>query len=660
MLSQSIVLFLALNSFIFSGAFVEAVRRIDSCSTDGNYTDGSIFQTNLQKLLISLQTNAINSGGFSNITIGEPSSSGRVSGVLMCYGDKTPNECELCINTTTTNMTQACPYSRRASVIDDRCYLRYSDENFLGTLTTDQDYYDYSAANVSNPISFNKTLYNLMNKLTIAAAKTPLLYATDYSDVSDSNETVYGLVQCRQDLSAEDCSQAIADALQYTQMFHSIRQYVIVYLTTCYLRYSVYPFDVTIPEVMRGHAPPSVMPPPASGSHSKLVIIVVVSICLLLILISGFTIWLWRKKRTIDNSANYNYSIENENLSQELVPRKELQVFDLRTLRDATNNFSMANMLGEGGFGPVYKGILRNGEVIAVKKLKDGSKQGVEEFEAELRSLAALKHRNLVQLFGYYKDQKDQFVCYEFVPNGSLDNLLFGPNIASNRALSWVKRYKIIQGICCGLRYVHEESIHKIVHRDLKSANILIDKDMNPKISDFGTAKFFKDDRTHKFTIHPIWTVGYVAPEYHNYGKYSFKSDVYSFGVILLELVTGQKSSPLNPNTTSLIGNVIQNWVDGTIEDLKDPKMGEAPFEEIKRCIQIGLCCLHDNAARRPTMGEIDLMLQGYLEVPPISEEWLINWMEFFSASSETDSYQTQRYIVQVGSSTVSSEKQDT
>lgn len=269
MLLQSISpLFMILHLFFSSGTFVDANKLFDSCSPDANYTDGSIFQSNLQELLSSLKINAINSGGFSNVTVGY--SPNRVSGVLMCYGDKTPDECEECINSTTAEITQLCPYSKRVSVIDDRCYLRYSDENFLGILTSDQDYHDEWAANASNQFSFNKTLYKLMDTLSQNASQAPFLYATGYSDVSDSNETVYALVQCRRDLSAEDCNQAIADALQYTQMFGSIRQSVVVYLTSCFLRYSVYPFVVTIPATMRGQPSPSPsLPTPPSSSPSS-------------------------------------------------------------------------------------------------------------------------------------------------------------------------------------------------------------------------------------------------------------------------------------------------------------------------------------------------------------------------------------------------------
>jgi Salt stress response/antifungal len=253
-----------------TAALVDAKQLIDSCSADDSYTNGSIFQSNLQELLSSLRNSAINSSGFSNITVGDPMSPNRVSGVLMCYGDKTPDECEACINSTTANMTQLCPYSKRATVIDDRCYLRYSNENFLGVLTSDQDYYDKWIANASSQSSFNKTLYNLIDTLSKDASNAQFLYATGYSMVSGSNETVYVLVQCRRDLSAEDCHQAIADALQYTQIFGSIRQSVFVYLTSCYLRYSVYPFVVTIPAIMRVQPSPPSFPsppslPPSSG-----------------------------------------------------------------------------------------------------------------------------------------------------------------------------------------------------------------------------------------------------------------------------------------------------------------------------------------------------------------------------------------------------------
>ncbi|KAJ4798234.1 receptor kinase 1 [Rhynchospora pubera] len=294
-------------------------------------------------------------------------------------------------------------------------------------------------------------------------------------------------------------------------------------------------------------------------------------------------------------------------------PSSDVQVFDLISLRNATNDFS--EELGRGGFGKVYKGVI-GGKEIAVKKLSEDSKQGPDEFKAEVELLGRLKHNNLVQLLGYCIEGTEKLICYEYLPNGSLDKLLFDRNNVNK--LDWETRCNIILGICCGLRYVQEESINKIVHRDLKAGNILLDKDMIPKISDFGTARLFQDEQTHAITSKAIGTLGYLAPEYFREGKFSFKSDIYSFGIMLLEIVTGQPIIPpqSSDGSVGLVGNVVRNWTEGAADDLKDPAMGEAPAEEIRRYIQTGLCCINDSAENRPPMRQIELMLQGYCPIP--------------------------------------------
>ncbi|KAJ3686560.1 hypothetical protein LUZ61_015724 [Rhynchospora tenuis] len=600
---------------------------------------------NLKTLLYSIPSMAAENGGFYNGTAGEDPD--QVYGLIMCYEDASPTDCSACLQAVASSGIQICQNSKTAVVFYDLCLLHYSNSNYFSLAeTSTSPFCLYNGNYASNRTSFNSSLIEVTNSLR---AKAP--YVVDmYANGSSSDKMVYGLMQCTKDLTPKECDRCLSNAIHNSsgcfngKLDLGLRSMGV----SCYVRYESSPFSVygskngliVSPTTATSSEYPGLQSPPTNssssgGSHSNSIIIAVASVCAFLVLL-GVALCFWRRKRRQMNIANSRYPLENVKSSQELISRKELQVFNLRTLRVATNNFSRENFLGEGGFGAVYKGILQSGEEIAVKKLKEGSRQGILEFETEVRSLAALKHKNLVQLIGYCKDGNVQLLCYEYLPKGSLDKILFERCNDDRQVLSWEERLKIAQGICCGLRYVHEESTNGIVHRDLKSANILLDKHMNPKLSDFGTAKFFKDEQTHKFTMHPIWTLGYVAPEYQQYGKYSFKSDVYSFGVMLLEIVTGQKSYPPGPNSPSLIGNVIKKWMDGTIDELKDSEMGSASIEEIKRCIQIGLCCVHENAANRPKISEIDLMLQGYLDVPPVSEEWLNSWMNFYYTTTES------------------------
>ncbi|KAM3317912.1 hypothetical protein ACQJBY_035561 [Aegilops geniculata] len=216
-------------------------------------------------------------------------------------------------------------------------------------------------------------------------------------------------------------------------------------------------------------------------------------------------------------------------------------LLDLSTLRVATNDFGEGNMLGKGGFGMVHKGVLPDGTQIAVKRLCQSSRQGIGELKSELVLVAKLRHRNLVSLIGVCLEEQEKILVYEFMPNRSLDTILFDSE--KHRDLDWGRRFKIISGVARGLRYLHEESQLKIVHRDLKASNILLDFDYNPKISDFGLAKIFGGDQSEDVTRRIAGTYGYMSPEYAMHGQYSAKSDAFSFGVLVLEIITGRRNN---------------------------------------------------------------------------------------------------------------------
>ncbi|XP_052883606.1 G-type lectin S-receptor-like serine/threonine-protein kinase SD1-1 [Gossypium arboreum] len=211
----------------------------------------------------------------------------------------------------------------------------------------------------------------------------------------------------------------------------------------------------------------------------------------------------------------------------------EMQIFDFATIANATNNFSSNNKLGQGGFGHVYKGMLKEGKEIAVKRLSKDSGQGFDEFKNEVTLIVKLQHRNLVKLFGCCLKGDESMLIYEYLPNKSLDNFIFDKT--RNKLLNWERRFHIIDGIARGLLYLHHDSRLRIIHRDLKASNILLDNDMNPKISDFGLARMFGGDQIEDKTRRVVGTYGYMSPEYVFYGRFSMKSDVFSFGVLILE-----------------------------------------------------------------------------------------------------------------------------
>ncbi|KAJ1433953.1 S-locus receptor kinase, C-terminal [Sesbania bispinosa] len=284
----------------------------------------------------------------------------------------------------------------------------------------------------------------------------------------------------------------------------------------------------------------------------------------------------------------------------------EVQIFTFETIVAATNNFSVANKLGKGGFGPVYKGTLSDQQEVAIKRLSKSSGQGLIEFKNEAKLMAKLQHTNLVKLLGICIQRDERILVYEYMSNKSLDFYLFD-SIRKN-LLDWKKRLNIIGGIAQGLLYLHKYSRLKVIHRDLKAANILLDEEMNPKISDFGMARIFGLRASEENTNRVVGTYGYMAPEYAINGIVSIKIDVFSFGVLLLEILSSKKNNSRyhSDRPLSLIGFAWQLWNEGKPLELVDPALSELSSQnEVLRCIHIGLLCVQDQANDRPTMLDI-------------------------------------------------------
>ncbi|TQD78710.1 hypothetical protein C1H46_035714 [Malus baccata] len=286
--------------------------------------------------------------------------------------------------------------------------------------------------------------------------------------------------------------------------------------------------------------------------------------------------------------------------------------FKFKQLKAATNNFDAANKLGEGGFGVVYKGELLDGTFIAVKQLSSKSKQGNREFVNEIGMISALQHPNLVKLYGCCIEGNQLFLVYEYMENNSLAHVLFDPEEGLKK-LDWNTRHKICLGIARGLAFLHEESTLKIVHRDIKTTNILLDRDLNPKISDFGLAKLNEEENTH-ISTRVAGTIGYMAPEYALWGYLSDKADVYSYGVVALELLSGKNNIKYRPNENFVC---LLDWAlvlqqKGNLMELVDRKLGsEFNKEEAMRMIKVALLCTNPSPALRPTMSAVVSMLEG-------------------------------------------------
>ncbi|XP_027342924.1 G-type lectin S-receptor-like serine/threonine-protein kinase At4g27290 [Abrus precatorius] len=339
---------------------------------------------------------------------------------------------------------------------------------------------------------------------------------------------------------------------------------------------------------------------------------------IMLIIILGVVI-LRRKKVKKHEKPGKNQIIgwknHTDNTEKEEI---DIPIFDLSTIANATNNFFIRNKLGEGGFGPVYKGTLSNGQDIAVKRLCNNTGQGPKEFINEVNLIANLQHRNLVKLLGCCIQDDERILIYEFMTNRSLDYFIFDETKKS--LLLWPKRFQIICGIARGLLYLHEDSRLRIIHRDLKTSNILLDKNMNPKISDFGLARTFGGDEAEVKTKRVVGTYGYISPEYAARGNFSVKSDVFSFGVIALETVSGKKNKEyFDHHNLDLLGHAWILWCEERPLELIDESLRKTialAEADVLRCIHIGLLCVQERPEDRPDMSAVILMLNGEKKLP--------------------------------------------
>ncbi|WOL08077.1 receptor-like serine/threonine-protein kinase SD1-8 isoform X3 [Canna indica] len=343
--------------------------------------------------------------------------------------------------------------------------------------------------------------------------------------------------------------------------------------------------------------------------HSQWSLIVVIILVFLETSIVVVFCKVWRRKK----KRNPYINIDKQEITDMALP-----LYDLATIRHATDNFSLDNKLGQGGFGPVYKGYLREEGEVAVKRLSETSSQGLDEFKNEALLIAKLQHRNLVRLLGCCIQGGERMLIYEYMPNGSLDSFLFDE--MKKLLLDWPTRYSIVIGISRSLLYLHQDSRFRIIHWDIKAGNVLLDKDMKPKISDFGMARIFGGEEAHANTRRVVGTYGYMSPEYAMDENFSVKSDVFSFGVLILEIITGRKNRGVYECAlhVNLLGHAWSLWEEGRILELVDISMGHSfPVAEVLSCIKVGLLCVHEQAIDRPTMSSVVRMLGDEITLLP-------------------------------------------
>ncbi|CDY10824.1 BnaC01g14390D [Brassica napus] len=614
-------------------------RRAQRCmNRKGNFMPNGTYDVNRRLILSSLPSNVTSKEGlFFNGSIGQEPN--RVYAVGMCIPGSTSDDCSVCIKLASDRLIKNCTNQTNAfawPADPTLCHVRYSNTSFLGSADLKPRVLLPKEGDIiSNLTEFTKTWEDLVVRMIDAASaakSTPSSSNNHYrADVAPLTvlQNIYALMQCTPDLSSGDCDTCLRQSARAYQSCCGQKQGGVVTRPSCFFRWDLYAFskafdNITVASLPPPRLPPVASPPPAydharttdnnskgisSGVVAAITVPTVVTVFILLVL--GFV--LCRRRESMQRT-------EVESDSDISTPQSSQ--YDFKTVEAATNKFSRHNKLGEGGFGEVYKGTLSNGTEVAVKRLSEKSGQGIREFKNEAVLVSKLQHRNLVKLLGFCLEGEEKILIYEFVPNKSLDYFLFDPE--EQDQLHWTQRYKIIGGIARGILYLHQDSQLTVIHRDLKASNILLDANMNPKISDFGLSTIFGMEQTRGNTSRIAGTYGYMSPEYAMQGQYSMKSDIYSFGVLVLEIISGKKNGGVyQMDETSTPGNLVtyawRLWKNGSPLEMVDLAIGRNyEINEVTRCIHIALLCVQDNPEDRPMLSTIILMLTSNTITLPV------------------------------------------
>ncbi|RDX60591.1 Cysteine-rich receptor-like protein kinase 3, partial [Mucuna pruriens] len=561
-----------------------------------NATNLSNFYQNLNTTLAELRAQVSNQRKHF-ATAQATSGSDPVYAMFQCRNYLSITDCAACFAAAAAQIRNCSAGANGARVIYDGCFLRYESNGFFDQTTLPGNSMICGNQTAVGATAFNATAQQVLMDLQIATPKINGFFAATKTQVAGGG-AIYAIAQCAETVTESGCLDCLN--VGYNNIHICLPNTDgSAYDAGCFMRYSETAFfadnqtiDIT-PYLKQG------------GSSKKGAIIggVVGGVGLVVILLALFALLRRYKK------------------PKKKVPRGDiLGATELRgpvtyrynDLKTATKNFSDENKLGEGGFGDVYKGTLKNGKVVAVKKLLLGQSGKMDEqFESEVKLISNVHHKNLVRLLGCCSKGQERILVYEFMANNSLDRFLFGENKGS---LNWKQRYDIILGTAKGLAYLHEDFHVCIIHRDIKTSNILLDDDMQPRIADFGLARLLPEDQSHLSTRF-AGTLGYTAPEYAIHGQLSEKADAYSFGVVVLEVISGQKSSELRADAEGefLLQRAWKLYEQDMHLELVDKTLDADDYdaEEVKKIIEIALLCTQASAAARPTMSEVVVLLKS-------------------------------------------------
>ncbi|XP_013741339.2 cysteine-rich receptor-like protein kinase 13 isoform X1 [Brassica napus] len=607
--------------------FVASVSAQTCVHNGKNFIPNGTYDANRRLILSSLPSNAAAQDGFYSGSIGQEPS--RVYAAGMCIPGADANDCSACIKSASDWLVQDCTNQTDAyywALDPTLCLVRYSNNSFTGSAGYWEivpQYLVMNTANInSNLTEFKKIWERLIHSIIAAASAPKSRYKADVAALTPF-QNIYALMQCTPDVSSGDCDNCLRQSVIDYQSCCGEKTGGYVMRPICFFRWQLFTFSKAFGNITLAPPSPHPSPPPLlqrqpssasdqakktdTGSRNislRTIIAIVVTVIVFIIIIIIIIVVVFARRSTRGGKSDQQVKFNQTGMTTV----RSLQ-FDFKTIEVATNNFSERNKIGRGGFGDVFKGTLMpGGREVAVKRLSRTSEQGEKEFKNEVIVIAKLQHGNLVRLLGYSVKGEERVLVYEFVPNKSLDSFLSDP--LKQAQLSWTKRFNIIKGIARGILYLHQDSRPKIIHRDLKADNILLEADMNPKISDFGTARIFGIGQTSSITERIFGTEGYMPPEYRCEGQFSVKTDVYSFGVLVLEIICGKKNRSFCFPGPDLVTYAWRLWREETPLELVDQTILENfPAEEVTRCIHIALLCVQHEPTDRPHVSTIVSML---------------------------------------------------
>nr|XP_043612672.1 cysteine-rich receptor-like protein kinase 2 [Erigeron canadensis] len=529
-------------------------------------------------------------------------------GLAQCYGDLTTEDCILCYAEARTVLPSCYP-KNGGRIFLDGCFLRLQNYSFYEEDLGPNDIFICGKTTNNNRLFGNTVTRAVTNAATDASRRNEYFGREQMQVPNTRNEYVYVLADCWRTLNQSSCKSCLQNA-SATILKCLPTSEGRVLNTGCFMRYSdtnfLNPLAITSSSSQRG----------------KIIAIVVSVVSSVTVLTVAVMIALCIYKRKYIQKKRKGSFIDAKKLAK-ILNDSRLN-FKYSTLDKATENWSESNKIGQGGFGTVYKGVLPDGREIAVKRLFFNNRFRAADFYNEVNMINSLEHKNLVRLLGCSCSGPESLLVYEYLPNMSLNLFIFGDE-TKRKTLNWEKRFDIIIGTAEGLVYLHENSKTRIVHRDIKAANILLDLRFRAKIADFGLARSFQDDKSHISTA-IAGTLGYMAPEYLAHGQLTEKADVYSFGVLLMEVVTGMENSrnETTEYTDSLVSIIWKHFKRGTVAEVFDPNLMMHVYPNINfqkdalKVIHIGLLCIQEDPSLRPSMPKALRMLANDDELLPV------------------------------------------